>query len=219
MAILKGLDISVHQTEVDWNKLKEDGYEFVYIKNSEGVGYLDKLFTSHYNSAKNAGLKVGIYHFATLNDKNEVRDANEEAQYFKSLTVHLAQDLWPAIDVETNKIKLPPQDVEEWIKTYYNAMGGKCILYSGAWFLNANLSKDHKLGNIPLWVSSYPFDKHTTEVNASNISNLKTPSLPVGWTNWLIWQWTGYGIIDGINGLADLDVANDLLLMDNDNVV
>lgn len=65
-----GIDISKYQSgKVDFVKLKEMGYSFVFIR----VGCnktKDSCFEKDYASAKAAGLKVGAY-FATYSTDNE----------------------------------------------------------------------------------------------------------------------------------------------------
>lgn len=210
--MIKGLDVSVHNPTVDWGKLKKAGFEFAYIKHSQGVGAVDKMFAIHFSNAKAAGLKVGLYHFATLNNLDEVTDAKAEAEFFLNQTKHVDADLLPVIDVETNEVSLTPAEVEAWIETYYKALGEKCILYSGSWFLNANLAPTHKLGRIPLWLSSYPLDKNTEVITDNLVDKLRQPKPSVGWSDWQIWQWTGKGTVDGVKGIVDLNLAKTLPL-------
>ena len=63
--MIKGIDISVYQQNIDFKKLKDSGIEFVIIRAGFGkvVSQKDKLFESHYSNAKKAGLKVGCYHY------------------------------------------------------------------------------------------------------------------------------------------------------------
>lgn len=208
--MIKGIDVSVHNPSIDWAKIKENGCEFVYIKHSQGVGAVDKMFLDHYYNAKHAGLKVGLYHFASLNNPDEVQDAKNEAEFFLKTTKDIKADLLPVVDVETNEVNLTASEVEQWIQTYYDAMGGKCILYSGSWFLNANLHSTHKLGKIPLWLSSYPLDRNTSTITDSLSSKLKMPKPPIGWNDWIIWQWTGKGTLEGSKGILDLNLAKSL---------
>lgn len=205
--MIKGIDVSKHNGKIDWAKVKANGYEFVYIKHSQGVGALDPKFSDHFQAAKAAGFKVGLYHFASLNSPDEVADAKAEAEYFLKQTSNVKADLLPVIDVETNEVNLTPSEVEQWIQTYYDAMGGKVILYSGSWFLNSNLHSNHKLGNIPLWLSSYPFDRTQSVVTDELIPKLKQPKPPIGWTHYDVWQWTGKGTLDGVKGLVDLNIG------------
>lgn len=210
--MIKGIDLSVHQPIVDWAKVKSQGYDFVYIKHSQGVGFVDKMFPVHFTNAKNAGLKVGLYHFASLNSQDEVTDAKQEADFFLSHSKHVDYDLLPVIDVETNEVNLTPSEVEQWIQTYCDTLGGNCVLYSSAGFLNSNLHSTHKLGKIPLWLSSYPLDRNTPKITDAVVDKLKWPKPPVGWMDYAVWQYTGKGTLDGVNGIVDLNIAKNLLM-------
>lgn len=60
---VKGLDLSAHNGDVDFDKVRLAGYEFVYLKSSEGTGFKDSRFERNAAAARKAGLKVGAYHF------------------------------------------------------------------------------------------------------------------------------------------------------------
>ena len=79
--MVKGIDISVYQQKVDFEKIKKSGIEFVIIRAGFGkvASQKDKLFESHYSNAKKAGLKVGCYHYTYA--KN-VQEAEQEANVF-----------------------------------------------------------------------------------------------------------------------------------------
>lgn len=211
--MIKGIDVSKHNGEIDFYKVLQAGYEFVYLKVSQGVGYLDPKFHDNFERARRAGLKIGFYHFASLNDQDEVKDATEEAKFFLKSISGLHFDLLPMLDVETNEVSLTKSEVEMWIRTFHEYLEGKCILYSSAGFLNSYLNAEHRLGNIPLWLSGYPLDRNNASVNESIGVTLKTPKPPIGWNDWMIWQWTGKGSVPGINGSADLNLAKTLPLV------
>ena len=67
MTIL-GVDLSHHQQPTDFNQVKASGRDFVYLKATEGIGYVDPAFATFRQQAHAAGLIVGIYHFARDND-------------------------------------------------------------------------------------------------------------------------------------------------------
>lgn len=57
-----GIDISHHQGEIDWAKVKEwNGHKinFVYIKATEGSTHLDKKYLHNIKEAKKQGFLVG----------------------------------------------------------------------------------------------------------------------------------------------------------------
>lgn len=78
MFVKKGIDISYHQGNIDFNKVKESGIDFVIIR--EGYRLTtDKKFFEYVEKAKAAGLQIlGVYHFSyALN----VVQASDEAAY------------------------------------------------------------------------------------------------------------------------------------------
>jgi Glycosyl hydrolases family 25 len=58
-----GIDISHYQGTVNWDQIKKDGIQFVYIKATQGEHYVDKLFEKHKQGAQQAKLLHGYYHF------------------------------------------------------------------------------------------------------------------------------------------------------------
>lgn len=58
---VRGLDVSHHQGHIDWSALK--GWDFVYIKATEGRTWTDPLFEENWLGAGQAGLVRGAYHF------------------------------------------------------------------------------------------------------------------------------------------------------------
>lgn len=62
---IKGIDISHWNGDIDFNKVKASGIEFVIIKagGSDRGFYTDPKFKENYEKAKAAGLFVGAYYF------------------------------------------------------------------------------------------------------------------------------------------------------------
>ena len=80
---LKGIDVSYYQKEIDWQKVKESGIDFVMIRlgyrgSEEGDLYTDSRFRDNLKGAKKAGLRVGVYFFSQAVNPEE---AVEEAKY------------------------------------------------------------------------------------------------------------------------------------------
>ena len=79
-----GIDVSVHQGEIDWKKVARDGVDFAMIRvggrgyGSEGNMYDDVNFEQNIEGALEAGLDVGIYYFSQA---ITVAEAREEAEY------------------------------------------------------------------------------------------------------------------------------------------
>lgn len=75
----KGMDVSVYQGSIDFQKVSEEGYQQVYIRAGTGDSGKDSLFLEHYNGAKEAGLDIGFYYYVTATD---VQEAEEQAEEF-----------------------------------------------------------------------------------------------------------------------------------------
>ena len=60
---MKGIDISTYQQNVNYKKLKEQGIEFAIIRLGYGknISQKDRMFETHFEGLKNAGIKVGAY--------------------------------------------------------------------------------------------------------------------------------------------------------------
>jgi lysozyme len=208
--LIYGIDLSHNNGTINWTKVKasQPALSFVYLKATQGVGYKDPAAVTNATGATQAGIKLGYYHFASLNNILDIPgDASSEAKYFDSIlkTLPPAQ-LIPVLDIETNEKNLNTQQVQQWITTFLatmNSLGHKeVMLYSYKPFFDANLPVNHPFGNLPLWLAQY--------------RNVAAPSLPVGWTKFTIWQYTDKGIVTGINGNCDLNKSDAAFLLAQD---
>ena len=104
-----GIDVSSHQGNIDFEKVKNDGIDFVFIR----IGYrgyqsgnisLDEKFEENIINAKKAGLKVGVYFFSqAINEKEAIDEANFVLKHLKKyqLDLPIAYDL-EKIDYDDN---------------------------------------------------------------------------------------------------------------------
>ena len=84
--VKRGIDVSHHQGEINWAKVKAAGIDFAIIRcgygKFDGKLHTDKYFYQNIKNAKAAGLKVGIYFFSYAYTKQM---AVEEAKYVLNL--------------------------------------------------------------------------------------------------------------------------------------
>lgn len=74
-AFTKGCDISYWQGDIDFNKMKKAGIDFVIIRAGYGQT-IDKRFVTYINNAIKAGLKVGVYWFIyAIDDRTALKNA------------------------------------------------------------------------------------------------------------------------------------------------
>jgi lysozyme len=61
--VVKGIDVSNRQNDVDWARVAAAGVQFGYVKATEGEGLTDVRFRENFDGAKAAGLVRGAYRF------------------------------------------------------------------------------------------------------------------------------------------------------------
>ncbi|MTV48296.1 hypothetical protein GJ688_04770 [Heliobacillus mobilis] len=192
-----GIDVSSYQgTNIDWNQVREAGISFAYVKATEGCRTSDQCFQLNVNNSQTAGVLVGAYHYA----HPEQNSAEDEAAHFLEALNSVNLNLWPVLDLES-----PPQKnstlsgdyLAEWSRTFINIVssstGGKVILYTGKWYID--MYEVDGLSDLPLWISHY--------------SSYPPPDF-AGWAEWLIWQYTDKGTVNGISGQVDMNVVTSL---------
>ena len=60
----QGIDVSHYQGRIDWDRVARTGdVAFVYVKATEGAGYVDDCYLRNLYGARRAGIPVGVYHF------------------------------------------------------------------------------------------------------------------------------------------------------------
>ncbi len=190
---MKFIDISHHNGKIDWQSVSEE-VDSIFIKATEGVDYLDKMFLKNAIAATEAGLNVGYYHFATPRSHDVETDAKNEANWFIENVKKAPEPTLPLVlDFEDEKIVLNKVDSLLFINTFFRQLilNGyhDIMLYGGTSYLNDHLPANHDLGHIPLWIADYN-EPHFT---------------PVGWDKITLLQHTDKGEIAGINGNVDLN--------------
>lgn len=188
---MKLIDISHHQGTVNFEKVKNAGYEGVIIKagGSDAGFYKDSKFEEYYQGAKNIGLHIGSYYFVGKNCLSE-QDGIEDAVRFAEILGDKQFDLPLYIDVEapasgqkdkvTNAIIGFCNELEN--RGYYVGVYASDI--SG---FKERINLDRIKDKYDLWVARYG-------------------SKPQYVTNYQIWQYSESGTVAGINdNQVDLD--------------
>jgi lysozyme len=189
----KGLDVSNLQGTIDFRKVKDAGYRFVWIKAGEG-DWPDPNFMRNVQSAKAAGLKVGAYHF--LRPKAG-RTGAQEAQHFieRLKTAGLGKgDVKPAADVEATTLDAAGTRRYAWdfMQAVHRA-GHHPVLYTYPSFLGGDWGGEAWI-SWPLWLADYDGPLN----------------VPKPWKHPAAHQYTSKGSVPGIHGNVDLNRTDDL---------
>lgn len=200
--IYRGIDVSEWQGNVDFEKVKEEGIEIVYIRAGQGFSYKDAQFERNYEEARRNGLKIGVYHYMTA---RSVEDAKLQAQFFVSLISKKQIDCKLAMDFESFG-NLNRTQINEIAVAYMNEVkrlsGKDVVVYSNTY--DAKYIFDSGVAENPLWVAQYGVNEPQDNGN---------------WRNWVGYQYTSTGRVNGISGNVDLDrFTKDILLNNREEV-
>ncbi|MDD7512995.1 MAG: glycoside hydrolase family 25 protein [Clostridiales bacterium] len=193
------IDVSSHNGEIDWNKVKESGVDGAMIRlGYRGYGDAtiveDECFQKNIAGAKNAGLKVGVYFFSQATTPEE---AIEEAEYVtekiwgRGVSLPVAFDMEPFMGNErflNHDIKSKTEMADAFLKVI-SKFGYEPILYGNPTWLTNDVDIS-KLTEYPIWLAHYTY---STE-----------------WPNMFrMWQFTSQGRVNGISGDVDLNIIFD----------
>ena len=93
--IVKGVDVSAYQGDIDWSTLEDQGVYFAFIKATEGEDYTDDKFEENWKNIESTGIRRGAYMFWQFGE-----DGDKQAQYFIKTVSSGKNDLPPVIDLE-----------------------------------------------------------------------------------------------------------------------
>jgi GH25 family lysozyme M1 (1,4-beta-N-acetylmuramidase) len=61
--LVKGVDVSKWQASIDWSQVKAAGYDFAFVRASDGLNYPDGMFDANWKGTKANGILRGVYQF------------------------------------------------------------------------------------------------------------------------------------------------------------
>lgn len=190
--MLKGIDISHHQNGINIANLDVD---FVICKATEGVGYVDECCDKFYQSAKKAGKKLGVYHFARPDLGNSAED---EADYFVKETLGYHKEAMLVLDWESGDLTNVSW-AKAWLDRVYSKTGVKPVIYMSASVMMSSDWSSVVKADYGLWVASYGTNNGTAQETVFDRYPLKY------WTFYALWQYTSKGRLNGYNGNLDLN--------------
>lgn len=193
---LNGIDISKWQSGINLSAVKAD---FVIVKATEGIGYVDKSCDGFFQKALSLGKKLGFYHFARPTANN---DPIREADFFyENCKGYFGKGI-PILDWEAEN-KHNVAYAKKWLDRVYQRSGVKPVIYMSESVVNAYDWSSVANADYGLWVAKYRDnnpDYNYDMANAGSRPNVKW------WKNYCMWQWTSTGRLSGYNGNLDCDI-------------
>jgi lysozyme len=184
--MLKGIDVSKWQGNIDWIKVKNDGVVFAIIRATYGKESVDPCFKINIDEAKKAGVPVGAYHYCYAQTIDEARI---EAEHFIKTVKDYSFDYPLVVDMEDKSLEgLDKNTLTAIANTFLyivKAAGYDTMVYANKYWLENKLDtskfRDHKI-----WIARY---NNTLGYDG----------------RYDIWQYSSSGKVDGISGNVDMN--------------
>jgi GH25 family lysozyme M1 (1,4-beta-N-acetylmuramidase) len=195
-----GIDVSVHNEEIDWQEVKKAGVKFAFVR----VGYRgyetgqvheDVLYHQNMKGAAEAGIDLGVYFFSQA---KTVEEAEEEARFVLyeikdyGIRFPIAYDMEELTDHD-RIIDLTTEERTEIARAFCQVIkdaGYDAIVYGSENWLTYKINMADLQDDFPFWLASY----HKVSVSTD---------FPYVFD---IWQYNNTGEIPGIDKDTDLNI-------------
>ena len=194
-----GIDIAEYQGDVDFEKVKKAGVDFVVLRiggryySDEGATFADGRFDEYYEKASAAGLKIGAYFFSQAISTEE---AAEEAEFTIKLLNGRKLDYPIAFDWE----------IIEDDEARTDNVSGKTITAMAEKFCDTINGKGYKslvYASTSLMLQSYDFE--TMKDYEFWLADYR--EFPIMYYDFAIWQYAKDGTVNGVDGTVDLNIC------------
>ena len=194
--VMKGVDVSAYQDDVDWEAVYADGIDFAILRagvtfNGDANYREDRRFEEYYEQASAAGVKVGAYLYTSAINKSEMK-ADVEGLLATLEGKHFDMPIY--IDVEAarqpNLGKAALTEIVKYGCELINAAGYKSGVYTSYnWFrdyVDTDVLSDT---DCEIWLAFWP--DNPDDFNFADFC--------------VTWQYCSDGQVDGITGNVDKD--------------
>lgn len=181
---LSVIDVSEHQGNINWEKVKNAGVVGAMIRTGYGVkdpNQIDKWFYNNLSGCQNVGMPYGFYHYSYAVD---VAGAEQEADFCLELVAESNPQYPVAFDMEENRQaalgKTVCTDMAIAFCNKIRAAGYQPMLYTNLnWATNyIDMARIDNAG-IDVWLAQY-----NTQCDYKGV--------------YTMWQYTSKGVVDGI---------------------
>lgn len=222
---INGIDVSSVQGVIDWKKVKEAGFEFVYIQSSRYSSTKDVPYLRSLDGARDAGLRVGAYHFCSHDT-----DPKAQAEFFYRACNGLGSkpgELPPMVDWEyctPSKYVDHPRHCVGWVEAFLahatllwypdndlRALRRLPVIYTYPFYAQGHQPALGRstLSKYPLCYASYKSDaagKIVPWLPGSEDGPIH--ALPEPFKRWVLWQYSGDRgeLVPGVSAYCDRQV-------------
>lgn len=196
-ATQKGIDVSEHQKDINWEKVKADGIDFAIIRCGYGSDYTsqdDKYWARNVSECERLGIPYGVYIYSYA---KTVEEASSEASHVLRLLKGRSLEYPVYFDMEdSSTVGVGNAVLAQMAKAFCDKIsnaGYDVGIYANLhWWTTYLTDPVFSDGSWSKWVAQY---NTTCDYNGS----------------YDIWQCTSSGKVDGISGGVDVNFVIDPL--------
>ena len=186
-----GVDVSRYQGSVDWNRARQAGISFAFIKATEGGDHSDPMFRTYWEQTRAAGIPRSGYHFYYV-----CRSGAEQAAWYIANVPRERGALPPVVDLEwvhtsrTCRYKPSQAEIHREVGIFMSVLqqyyGQRPVVYT-----TVDFYREANLRALPAeyWLRSVADHPRRTYPGQ----------------RWTFWQYTGTGTAPGFGGNVDLN--------------
>lgn len=192
----RGIDVSAHNGEINWDKVKASGIDFAIIRCGYGkddVKQDDKYFVRNISECERLGIPYGVYLYSyALNVNDAVSEANHVLRLIKGHNPRygIFIDMEDADGYKARNGMPSNKTLADICDTFCSIMksnGYRTGVYASLDWWNNKLN-DTRLNNYDRWVAQW-----NTHCDYEG--------------EFVMWQYTSNGVVDGINGRVDMNIC------------
>lgn len=195
MATIKGIDVSKHNGNINWKKVKDDGIKFVIIRAGYGSSTVDEKFEEYIKGAIEEGIDIGIYWFSYAISEEKAK--LEAVKCMEVIKPYKDKITYPVFyDFEYDSVSYAKKQGVSINKTKATAFAYSFLKeiekggYIPGLYTNIDFSNNYFFKSLQrdydLWIAQY----------ASRCSYSEPH---------VMWQYSESGRVSGIDGDTDLD--------------
>ncbi len=186
----RGIDVSKYQGNIDFERVKESGINFVIAR----IGYgqyedqKDPKFEDNYRDATKINLPIGVYLYSyALSVEDAIKEANTAIAWLQGRKLNLPV----YYDIEDkSQVNLGKQTLTDMCKAFCNRIeeaGYWAGIYANKYWLTSVLNASELQDRYTIWVAQYA-EENTYQGKYD------------------MWQYTSQGRVNGISAFVDMNI-------------
>lgn len=194
--VLKGIDVSKWDGDIDWKDVKKAGIDFAIIRAGYGQTNIDYKFRENIENAYDNGIIVGIYWFSYAYNTDMAKQEAEKCLHILKLYKHkISMPVFFDFEYDSidyaNKhgVRLNKDQVSAIAETFCHTItkgGYRCGIYTNLDYANRYFKKD-LLEKYDVWIAQW-----------TSICTYKH--------KYIMWQYSSTGRVPGITTNVDMNL-------------